>query len=387
MLSPGFQMSFAATLALVAGYERWRRRPPRDRNALIDAVPGLSFLGRFAGGLVATSLLGGVSTMVYAAAHFHTVTLYGLAGNILAMPVVSLIVMPAGVAAMLAMPFGLDAPILWLMALGIRWMVAAADLVAGWGEPLATGRLWPPGLVMIAVGGAVMCMLRTWLAAWRPRPRGGGVDRHCRGSAGATGRHDFEDGRLVGVRIGDAMASTAPGRPPSSSISGKPRGYRHLRQAFGGGTSQDTPDDTKRRRGSPCHPPKQGRCWPNCWRALLRTLAALPAAPALAAPRSPLKAGGSSPSTSRPCSGRPATRQTLSSRAGRCASTTAARRPPVHQQDAARNRRGGNRAGQRWRALVHPAFSSLSRSWQRHRAYDWRSGHFTDEPLPAMEER
>ncbi len=213
VLSPGFQMSFAATLALVAGYERWRRRPPRDRNALIDAVPGLGFLARFISGLVATSLLGGLSTMIYAAAHFHTVTLYGLAGNILAMPVVSAIVMPAGVAAMLAMPFGLDAPFLWLMAVGISWMVAAADWVASWGAPLATGRLWPPGVVLIAVGGVLLCILRTRLAlsgallaaiglagiALVPQPR--------------ASLAIAEDGRLVGLRHGEAMALNRS-RPP-----------------------------------------------------------------------------------------------------------------------------------------------------------------------------
>ncbi|WP_149738165.1 ComEC/Rec2 family competence protein [Rhizobium sp. RU20A] len=388
VLSPGFQMSFAATLALVAGYERWRRRRPRDRNALIDAVPGLSFLGRFTGGLVATSLLGGISTMVYAAAHFHTVTLYGLAGNILAMPVVSLMVMPSGVAAMLAMPFGLDAPFLWLMALGIRWMVAAADLVAGWGEPLATGRLWAPGLVMIAVGGAVMCMLRTWLAL-------GGLGLVAAGLIGLAAvpaSHPTvtisEDGRLVGVRTGDVLALNRA-RPPSF-LADQWKAALAIRTLSKPEEEKDSrkKQDPSQRRGRSTIAPAQAKallaallaraqqdrsrfaCRPD-----LGCAAVTPQGWPIVTIDEPSLLGAACDAARIVVASRPLRLETC--RSGALLFTSRSMRATGAVEIA---------AGPDGEPEVHTAFESLARNWQRHRAYDWRSARFTDEGTAAADD-
>ena len=61
----------------------------------------------------------------------HITGVYGLIGNLLAMPLVSVIVMPAGLAAMLAMPFGLEGPPLAIMATGIDAVLWVAHFVAG----------------------------------------------------------------------------------------------------------------------------------------------------------------------------------------------------------------------------------------------------------------
>ncbi len=61
-------------------------------------------------GSVMTTLIASTATAPFAAYHFQRINPYGLIGNALAIPFVSLLVMPAAVAGTLLMPFGLDGP-------------------------------------------------------------------------------------------------------------------------------------------------------------------------------------------------------------------------------------------------------------------------------------
>src|SRR5258707_2071352 len=105
LVHPSFQMSFAATLGLVAlvqiGMPRLFASP--DNSATARAA---LWGGREIATLVLASLVAGLATTPYAAFHFHRVTPYGVLANLAAMPVVSAVVMPAGVVGLGAMPFG-----------------------------------------------------------------------------------------------------------------------------------------------------------------------------------------------------------------------------------------------------------------------------------------
>jgi competence protein ComEC len=82
--------------------------------------------------------------------------------NLLAMPVVSAVVMPAGILGLVAMPFGFDAPCWRAMAFGIEWMDAVALWVAS--LPGAVGRVSAFGVGALALGTAgmlLLCLLRT----------------------------------------------------------------------------------------------------------------------------------------------------------------------------------------------------------------------------------
>src|SRR5215467_7395529 len=89
--------------------------------------------------LVLASLVAGLATTPYAAFHFHRVTPYGLLANLAAMPVVSALVMPAGLLGLVAMPFGFDGVCWWLMGIGIDWMISVTQWVAA--LPGAVGRV------------------------------------------------------------------------------------------------------------------------------------------------------------------------------------------------------------------------------------------------------
>jgi competence protein ComEC len=138
VVHPSFQMSFAATLALVAGYEKGVVRVRAGRDSSISARAALWGVNEIVG-LTLASLLAGFAKTPYAAYHFHRVAPYGVLANLLAMPVVSAWVMPMGILGVVAIPFGLDAECWRQMGYGIEWMDAVALWVAG--LPGAFGRV------------------------------------------------------------------------------------------------------------------------------------------------------------------------------------------------------------------------------------------------------
>ena len=116
VVGPSFQMSFAATAALVGAYAGWAdyradriTAPPPKRSFLRFASRKL-VLGM--GGLAMTSIIAGGATALFAIWHFQRVSPLSLAANLAVMPIVSLVVMPFAVLSALAMPFGADGPFL-----------------------------------------------------------------------------------------------------------------------------------------------------------------------------------------------------------------------------------------------------------------------------------
>ncbi len=112
--------------------------------------------------LVLASLVAGLATTPYAAFHFHRVTPYGLLANLAAMPVVSALVMPAGLLGLLAMPFGFDGVFWAIMGVGIDWMIVVTQTVAA--LPGAVGRIGAFGigpLIAPSAGIILLGLLRT----------------------------------------------------------------------------------------------------------------------------------------------------------------------------------------------------------------------------------
>jgi competence protein ComEC len=161
LVHPSFQMSFAATLGLVAlvqiGMPRLFASPDHSTTAKVAMWGGRELIT-----LVLASFVAGLATTPYAAFHFHRVTPYGVLANLAAMPVVSALVMPAGLLGLLAMPFGLDGVFWWLMGLGIDWMIAVTQWVAS--LPGAIGRMAAFGtgpLIAASIGLVLLGLLRT----------------------------------------------------------------------------------------------------------------------------------------------------------------------------------------------------------------------------------
>lgn len=160
LVHPSFQMSFAATLALVALYQtslRWQAGADSPLAARI-ALWG----GREIAALILASLVAGLATTPFAAYHFHRIAPYGVIANLLAMPVVSVVVMPMGIAGALTMPFGFDAVFWKLMGLGLDWMIAVALWVTqlpGAVGPMPAFGVGP--LLLVTLGLLLLCLLRS----------------------------------------------------------------------------------------------------------------------------------------------------------------------------------------------------------------------------------
>jgi len=201
LVHPSFQMSFAATLGLVAlvqiGMPNLFATPDNSRVARA-ALWG----GREIAMLALASLIAGFATMPYAAFHFHRITPYGVLANLAAMPVVSALVMPAGLLGLVAMPFGFDGVFWRLMDLGIGWMIAVSQWVAA--LPGAIGRMAAFGtgpLAAMSAGIIALGLLRTPL-----RWAGAAVIAVATIWAVLTPQPDIlvaGDGHTVGVRAKD----------------------------------------------------------------------------------------------------------------------------------------------------------------------------------------
>jgi competence protein ComEC len=121
LMEPGFQLSFAATVALIAGFGALEGHVMRER------LPRW-VLPLFT--LVLSSVIAGAATAPFAAAAFNRFTDYGLVANLLTVPVMSLLMAAGAVAALLA-PIGLAAPALWVMEIAARWILFVAHWIAG----------------------------------------------------------------------------------------------------------------------------------------------------------------------------------------------------------------------------------------------------------------
>lgn len=151
LLGPGFQMSFAATTALVAGFGMIRDRNWRPKSRAF-AVPF---------GLILSSSLAGLATAPFGAAHFNIFSHYGLLANVLSVPIMGTVVMPAAVFAAILAPVGLDWMPLWVMGQGIDAILWVASFVSG--LPNAIGRVASPDpmvLPLIALGGVIVILWR-----------------------------------------------------------------------------------------------------------------------------------------------------------------------------------------------------------------------------------
>ncbi len=161
VVHPSFQMSFAATLALVAGYQfglPWMSRGGETPLAARIALWG----GRELLGLTLVSLLAGTATIPYIAYHFHRVSPYGVVANLAAMPIVSAWVMPWGIFGLIVMPLGLDGSFWWLMGLGIDWMVKVALWTTTLPGALGRTTAFDGGTLLVcSLGLVTLCLLKT----------------------------------------------------------------------------------------------------------------------------------------------------------------------------------------------------------------------------------
>lgn len=165
LIDPSFQMSYAAVVALVAAFEvvTARQRSAAAGRLQRDSMGRRMLLYVALSAL--TSLVAGAMTSPFAAFHFNRVAAYGLAANLMAAPLVSFVIMPAGVLTMILMPFGAEAFGLAIMGWGIEQLLAIAHFVQSWPGSAALLPAWPlAALIAFVLGSLWLCL---WQQRWR----------------------------------------------------------------------------------------------------------------------------------------------------------------------------------------------------------------------------
>ena len=238
LLGPSFQMSFGAVAALIAFAERWEGR---ERGVPPSPLPWpLRPMITAAIGIVATTIIATAATAPFGAYHFQTFNPFGLLGNALALPFVSLIVMPAAVFGVLAYPFGLDWPAWALMGFASDLVLKLAHWVASIDHST---------LVLAAFGPAALgCFAAAllWITLWTTRLRLLAILPLAVGVAVAAKPERPEilverDGSGVAVRGGDGRLA----------IAGKPSRFV-LQQWLAGDGDARPPDDASLGKGAAC---------------------------------------------------------------------------------------------------------------------------------------
>jgi competence protein ComEC len=166
VLEPGFQMSFAAAGALVSAYgalARFRQDRLGRRESTGPRFGHAGTVAAYAGGLIFTSLVAGLATGLFAAWHFHRIAPMGLVANLIASPIISVVMMPAALGSVLLMPYGLEKLALVPMGYSVDAVVAISDWVNQFPVLEATG-MQP--LALLASGGTgflILMLLNTRL--------------------------------------------------------------------------------------------------------------------------------------------------------------------------------------------------------------------------------
>lgn len=213
LIHAGFQLSFAATVALIAFFEwchhMWDKG--RDEQTFFWRARFYIFSVFF------TSLVAGLATAAFSIYHFQTFSTYGLLANMLVVPLVSFLMMPFALLALFVMPLNLEYYVLLPVDSGVRWMLEIANWVTG--LPHATLHASPMpswGIGVIALGGL-------WFLLWQTRWRWLGLPFIALGFATLYHPHYPDvlvnaDRKYIAARLSDGRWALIKGRSGNMTV-------------------------------------------------------------------------------------------------------------------------------------------------------------------------
>lgn len=155
---PSFQLSFAAVIALIGTYESYVHRPARDSGRIGKLVS-------YFAGIAVTSLVAGTATLLFSVYHFQQTSPLGVVGNLLTLPLVGFVMMPAALVAVLAMPLGLEWLPVTVMGWSVDCMLGGAAIVAALSTHLNASPLLTPLALIFGLAGLA------WFAFFKGRWR------------------------------------------------------------------------------------------------------------------------------------------------------------------------------------------------------------------------
>ena len=166
LIGASFQMSFAAVIMLIAFYERFANPLHSFLNGGNDRNIGIisrtwRIIWAYILGILISDFIASISTLPFAIYHFNRISIYTTIGNLLAGPIIGLIIMPFVLLSLLLMPLGMDVWSIKIVGYGVNLVNQITAMVASLpnaGYQVLSIPLW--GMVLIVFGGL-------WLAIWQ----------------------------------------------------------------------------------------------------------------------------------------------------------------------------------------------------------------------------
>lgn len=160
IVTASFQMSFSASLALIALYEKYT---PHGAPFLSFSLPAR--LWRYFFSLFMASLVATLATLPFTIYHFHQFALYGVLANLVAVPLTTFLIMPFGFLSLFLIPLHLEALPLFITEKGITFLLDIAAFFSS--LPYATHPVTTLSSLSLlcTVAGGVWIML--WQKKWR----------------------------------------------------------------------------------------------------------------------------------------------------------------------------------------------------------------------------
>ncbi len=161
LISISFQMSFAAVVALIAFYEKYAKK-----IALWSVNRGIfSKIFFYLAGIVICDFVASLATMPFAIYHFHRISVYTSLANLLAGPLIGLVLMPLILLCLAALPLGLALYPLQALGYGVGWLNKITEFVSSLPHSVAYVDSLPFwGFALIVCGGWWLCV---WQRNWR----------------------------------------------------------------------------------------------------------------------------------------------------------------------------------------------------------------------------
>ena len=196
-----FQFSFAAVASIIALHSsKWGRRLFQRQDEGPIARAGRALLAMFATGLAVELAL-----IPFALYHFHKAGLYGVAANLIAIPLTTFLIMPLEAGALLLDAVGLGAPLWAIAGWTIELLLGLAHVVADARGAVATLPAMPRWAFGLMVAGGL------WLLLWNGRTRLLGL---IPAAAGAIGALTTPAPDMLVMGDGRHLAIAGGGGPP-----------------------------------------------------------------------------------------------------------------------------------------------------------------------------
>ncbi len=162
LVNVSFQLSFAAVAALIFFFDA-------TRGFWMAAYARAGITRRvffYLASVLATTVIASAATTPFILYHFQSFPVYGVLANMIGVPLMGFVIMPAAVFAYLLMPLGLDGPAMAVMEWGIGWTMATAHWTAGLDGAVWHARALPFATFVLCVTGAIVATLWQGRGKW-----------------------------------------------------------------------------------------------------------------------------------------------------------------------------------------------------------------------------